>query len=314
MAKSDKLTVQKRVQDVRTLILSGAEFASIKAFAADHGWNVTDRQLQRYVNKANKQFAKVSRRSLRSQLGRHLLQRRMLYARANKAGDLKTALSVARDEAKLQGLYPSAKIVPATPDGDHASAGPVEPPLDRRQRLVRMLQAEARGDKIELKLLAQVAPQRVYRMPDTQLPLAMLNTLALAYVNRQLEFAMTYLHAVHCSMLELVDAAEPTEDDPADDLSWDEIASVFGHQFRIGEAGWQMFMRELGLERDALTSGNYDGCMLAIAREALGDAEVSADDLAVVARVANCSVEQLPTSADVCRRWQKQLSHVLKPH
>ena len=88
------------------MLLDGAEFAEIRQFASDSGWNVTDRQLWRYQRAAYRKVVKITERDRVGILGRHLMQRRSLYARALKANDLRTALQVLRDEAELQGLYP----------------------------------------------------------------------------------------------------------------------------------------------------------------------------------------------------------------
>jgi hypothetical protein len=80
-----------------------AEFAEIRQFASDSGWNVTDRQLWRYQRAAYRKVVKITERDRVGLLGRHLMQRRSLYARAIKDNDLRTALQVLRDEAELQG-------------------------------------------------------------------------------------------------------------------------------------------------------------------------------------------------------------------
>jgi hypothetical protein len=120
MAKSNKNTVTSRVNDVLRLLLAGAEFADIRQYAADHGWNVSERQVRRYMEVAHRYFAEATERDREQLLGRHLMQRRALYARALKENDLRTALQVLRDEAALQNLYPPTKIAPTTPDGENS--------------------------------------------------------------------------------------------------------------------------------------------------------------------------------------------------
>ena len=117
MAKSDKATVLRRVQDVLRLVLAGAEFADIRQYASDQDWQVSGRQVRRYMESAYGQLASAAKRDRDQLLGRHLMQRRALYARCLKGNDLRTALQVLRDEAALQGLYPPTKIAPTTPDG-----------------------------------------------------------------------------------------------------------------------------------------------------------------------------------------------------
>ena len=70
------------------------------------------------------------------------MQRRALYARAIKTNDIRTALSVLKDEAALEGLYPPTKVAPTTPDGKHPYLGASGPPLSKEERLRRLLAAD----------------------------------------------------------------------------------------------------------------------------------------------------------------------------
>ena len=172
MSRSDKRTMTQRVQDVLRLLLAGAEFAEIRQFALAQGWHVTDRQIRRYQETAYRRAAKIARRDQVQLLGRHLMQRRALYARAFKAQDLRTALHIVRDEAQLQGLYPS----PNAPNKAHAAQGAsaprriAGPRLTRRQRTVRRLAAEAKGDQVELRLVRETAQHHWYDLDETELP------------------------------------------------------------------------------------------------------------------------------------------------
>jgi hypothetical protein len=107
MARSAKLTVVSREREVLRLLLEGADLPQIRQFATENEWGVTDRQLYRYQEAAYRGLAEITQRDRVQLLGRHLAQRRALYALAIKADDLRTALEILRDEAKLQGLYPS---------------------------------------------------------------------------------------------------------------------------------------------------------------------------------------------------------------
>jgi hypothetical protein len=74
--------------------------------------------LWRYIGRADKLIAESCRTSRKKLLHRHLAQRRNLFAKAVSAGDYRTALAVAKDEAELQGLYPPKKVAPTNPKGD----------------------------------------------------------------------------------------------------------------------------------------------------------------------------------------------------
>jgi hypothetical protein len=111
--------VARRVEEIVRIVLDGAEegwdiceYVREKEQEAGSVWALTPggkplsaSQIRRYVAKADKLIAESCRASKKRQLRRHLARRRNLYAKAVSAGDYRTALAVARDEAELQGLY-----------------------------------------------------------------------------------------------------------------------------------------------------------------------------------------------------------------
>lgn len=117
MAKLNKAINEQRITEVMQLLLQGAESNEIRQYAASRGWQVTNRQLRRYIGAAYKRTTESLEQKQEELLGRHLLQRRSLYARCLKAEDFRTALQILHDEAELLGLYPAKKIAPTTPDG-----------------------------------------------------------------------------------------------------------------------------------------------------------------------------------------------------
>ena len=112
--------VAKRVEEVLQRRLDGAEFLDLQKYAREQGWNVSDRQLWRYVAQADVLMEKTLDADRQKLFQRHIFQRRSLYNRAVQDGDYRTALAIAKDEAQLQGLYPANKHV-LTGDG----GGPV---------------------------------------------------------------------------------------------------------------------------------------------------------------------------------------------
>src|SRR5205807_2639399 len=109
--KSSKLEVQKRVDEILTIRLQGAEWADIREYAADpeRAWGVSDTQLRRYIAAGDKLLADTLEKDRGKLVNRHHAQRRALYARAVNVGDLRTALAIVKDEAELLGLYPTGK-------------------------------------------------------------------------------------------------------------------------------------------------------------------------------------------------------------
>jgi hypothetical protein len=108
--KSSKTTIAQRVDEIFQLILEGAEFASIRDYSREKGWGVTDSTLFRYLERARALCVKRMERDREKIIARHLFQRRAMYQRAMQAGDVRTALAVAKDEAMLFGLYGPLRI------------------------------------------------------------------------------------------------------------------------------------------------------------------------------------------------------------
>lgn len=104
MAKCNKVTALQRTDDVLKILLAGGEYEDIKQYAASKGWKISERQIRRYMQLAYERLADATNQNLKSLMGRHLMQRRGLYARALKTNDVRTALLVLKDEAMLQGL------------------------------------------------------------------------------------------------------------------------------------------------------------------------------------------------------------------
>jgi hypothetical protein len=113
--KATRATIQARVEQVLRIRLAGAEFWDIRQYAAEEDpdtgrpWNVSARQLWRYIAAADNMLAQQLEKNRTKCLNRHIATRRALLARATQVGDYRTALAVARDEAELLGLYDLAK-------------------------------------------------------------------------------------------------------------------------------------------------------------------------------------------------------------
>lgn len=295
MAKSDKATVLARVQDVVRLVLAGAEFGDIRQYAADRNWQVSERQLRRYQDRAYRRLARDSTRDRKQLLGRHLSQRRALYARAIKGNDVRTALQVLRDEAALQGLYPPTKIAPTTPDGEHPyqPAGG-QPSVPRINRVVRLLNAEAADNQSERQLLATLTPYKLYRSPDTALPIQSLQISALMFVGEQLEHAAAFLHAQGCTQ---------RYDDA--DGQWELMRKLSAYQYKVGLDAWRIFTSELGIDGDYLVSGNYRGPMLEVCNEAIPPHAPEFSELESLLLSAGSSAEYVVTPESQAKSWHR---------
>jgi hypothetical protein len=110
--KSSKAIVQARVAEVLKMRLAGAEFHDIVQYASEtdeatsRPWNVTERQLRNYVRDSDLLLARSLEEKVKPLFNLHRAQRRDLFRQALQTGDLRTALSVLKDEAELLGLYP----------------------------------------------------------------------------------------------------------------------------------------------------------------------------------------------------------------
>jgi hypothetical protein len=122
MPKSTRTIVKQRVEQILRIRTLGAEFHDIRQFASEEDpetgrpWNVSDRQLARYCQQADELLDQCIEKDRTKLFNRHLAMRRALYSRAMENGDLRTALSAARDEAALLGLYPGDRK-----DGQHVN-------------------------------------------------------------------------------------------------------------------------------------------------------------------------------------------------
>lgn len=131
-SRAEKLVVRQRVEELVKLRLGGAAFWDVREYVREQEqtpettapgtapllspWRIphgagplSDSQLREYVRRADAAICRSGREKSSKALSRHFAQRRDLYARAQLAGDLRTALAVLQDEARLKGLYPAEK-------------------------------------------------------------------------------------------------------------------------------------------------------------------------------------------------------------
>ncbi len=309
MPKSDKATVLARIQDLTKLVLAGAEFADIRQYAADRDWKLSERQLRRYQEMVYEKLAESTQRNRDQLLGRHLMQRRALYARAVKASDFRAALMILKDEAELEALYPPTKIAPTSPDGTlpytPGFVGPkIESALTRRQRVVKRINALADKDREELKLLRQVTPKQMYLLRDTMLPEQMLYVLALQHITEQLDRAGMYLFA---SWSASISGGE----DPDGYLEL--MLATNAYLFKVGHDGWQLFCERLKINGDYLIQSNYCGPLLAIANENLLKDVPDADYVRkAMAPFSTEPIGDLTTAEVEAKRWWRMFRKVCR--
>lgn len=152
--------VAARIAEVMQLLLDGNSFHDLKRHADDRGWKIGAKQLRRYMTAANKAIVSEQQTDRKGTLARHLAQRRMLYARALGMNDVRTALKVLQDEARLLGLYP--KEVPDEPPASTVvvqTMGPTQVTTYQSDDLIRMLALSQEME--EIKRRAELTDQSV---------------------------------------------------------------------------------------------------------------------------------------------------------
>jgi hypothetical protein len=136
--KPGKAKVAQRVEEFVQIILDGAEPHDLRQYVSDREaqegtpWTLadgdkglSDRQIRRYAVAAERVIAESVRTGRKKVMRRHLARRRNLYAKSVAQGDLRTALAVLADEARLLKLYdevPRGRVAvdPPTGPGDVA--------------------------------------------------------------------------------------------------------------------------------------------------------------------------------------------------
>lgn len=113
--KNNTATVALRVEAVLSILMDGAQLSDVAEFAAEQGWDVTPRTLQRYIRKADDLLIKRLEKSFDRRFARHIAQLDRLIARAINGGDLSVARAALSDKAKLFDLFPQEKKPDAAP-------------------------------------------------------------------------------------------------------------------------------------------------------------------------------------------------------
>jgi hypothetical protein len=299
MAKSEKATVELRVGEILRLLLAGGEFEDIRQYAAAQGWKLSVRQLRRYQERAYRRLANMAHRDQKQLLGRHLMQRRALYARAMKVSDVKTALNVLKDEAQLQGLYSAVRNGESTATtGNPLLTGP--PPISREQRFLRTLAAENGGDKEDLRLMEHLTPRCVYRMSDLMMPRMLLNVIALTYAAEQLD---------HASMVFMSLWRVQANDD--EDGTWDLIGGCHAYRFKVEVDAWDLLANELGVDGQKLLRDNHRGTLLELFTDQIYEIALEREDFVVHFVKHGGDPAKLPTAESSAKEWRTLLRQVL---
>lgn len=109
MAKATKTEIATRIEEILCIRLDGAQFHDVVQYGAQKGWGVNDRQLWKYIRKADDLLVERQERKRGRLIARHIAMRESLVARSINAADYGTALRILSDLAKLQDLYTDSR-------------------------------------------------------------------------------------------------------------------------------------------------------------------------------------------------------------
>ena len=251
--KVSKQVFDRRINDITRLLVAGGEQAEVKQLATEQNWGVTSRQIKRYINLAYRRMAKLSAREKEQLRGRHLAQRRALYARCVKNNDLRGALAAVKDEANLQGLYESCEgeFVDRNKVNENAAgrslAKPVLPLLDRTIRLIAAL---SRKDESGVTIIESISPVYHARIPDISFARSIIPCQGAEYLLRQFEYLINFFFYSWMSTREL---------DPQTHSAINVLIEQQCYQYRLTKEAFVQYTKDLGIDPDYLIKGNYSG-------------------------------------------------------
>jgi hypothetical protein len=145
--RANSLTLRQRVEEVLQMRLAGLEFMDIRQHAEKEGWNVSERQLWRYIAAGDKLLEESLEKDRLKVFNRAIAQRRALLARSMSVSDYSTAARILKDEAELLNLYPPKRTEMSGPNGGPISTATVELTEDERAAAITALFARVgQGD------------------------------------------------------------------------------------------------------------------------------------------------------------------------
>lgn len=180
--RSSQEQIRKRIEELIRVRLDGLQSFDLRPYVADQQtvegspWKLeegqkpwSERQLRRYLSKADEAIADSCRTSRKRLMQRHLGIRRNLLAKAINQGDLRTALACAADEARLVRLYDPVSKPNAT-DPPSAIADLVKQLAERMQSI----NASTLPDSEKAKLTATLSDSmlRAFSASDLEKQLA----------------------------------------------------------------------------------------------------------------------------------------------
>ncbi len=104
MSKSSNITVIQRVRVVSKLLIAGNSREDIVQFIAGT-WELCERQADNYIKKANELISKSVKKEVNHDYAKAIIRFEELYKLSLERKDYKTASTINKELASLQGLY-----------------------------------------------------------------------------------------------------------------------------------------------------------------------------------------------------------------
>lgn len=101
--KATKSIVMQRTNEIYQALLSGWTRAEIIQYITNKQWNINDRQVDTYIQKANKIITQKGKEVQDNAFVWHIQNRLQLYRQAGD--DKRLKLDIVKDLAHIQGLY-----------------------------------------------------------------------------------------------------------------------------------------------------------------------------------------------------------------
>jgi hypothetical protein len=112
---SNPIVIAQRVETVLRLLIQGFAFPDVQDHAHEAGWNVSDRQLTRYIAKAKKLQDRRNEKAYRINHGLAVARALDLHVRAMNAQDFSAMARAQEIINKLQNNYPEQQKAEASP-------------------------------------------------------------------------------------------------------------------------------------------------------------------------------------------------------
>ena len=108
MPRSERITKvekEKRINEVGSMLLMGANRANILKYADEEQWNISERQIDNYIRDYKKRCVKMLEENLERERAVHIRRNEMLFNKSLGINDYKACLQIDKNIAELKRLY-----------------------------------------------------------------------------------------------------------------------------------------------------------------------------------------------------------------